>query len=111
MVFQLLVSIYGGYFGAGMGILMLAALALMGHTDVLEMSGVKNMLATCINAVAAAIFVFSGLIVWPVAIVMMAGGIIGGITGAHFARRIGPRAVRRIVIAIGFGMAISLTRF
>ena len=111
MFFQLLVSIYGGYFGAGMGILMLAALSMMGHTDVLEMSGVKNMLATCINAVAAAIFVFSDLIVWHVAIIMMAGAIIGGIVGAQFARRIGQRTVRRIIIAIGFGMAISLIRF
>ena len=111
MFYQLLVGIYGGYFGAGMGIMMLAALSLMGHTDILEMSGVKNMLATCINAVATVIFIFSELVVWREATIMMAGAILGGVAGAMYARRIGPKAVRRIVIAIGFGMAVSLIRF
>ena len=110
MFYQLLVGVYGGYFGAGMGVMMLAALGLMGHTDVLQMSGIKNLLATCINAVAAAIFVFSGLIVWREATVMMAGAILGAVAGAHVARRIGPKAVRRVIIAIGFGMALSLIR-
>ena len=61
MLFQLGVGVYGGYFGAGIGILMLAALSLMGHTDIHQMNGLKNLLATCINGVAAVYFVFHGL--------------------------------------------------
>lgn len=108
MVFQLLVAIYGGYFGAGIGILMLAALSLMGHTDIHQMNGVKNLLATCINAVAAVYFMFTGLVAWADAGIMAAGAIAGGLGGASLARRIGRRAVRRVVVIIGFGMALSL---
>ncbi len=108
MVFQLAVGIYGGYFGAGIGILMLAALSLMGHTDIHQMNGLKNLLATCINAVAAVYFVFVGLVSWPAAIVMAIGAVVGGVGGASIARRMGARAVRRIVIVIGLGMSLSL---
>ena len=108
MVFQLGVGIYGGYFGAGIGILMLAALSLMGHTDIHQMNGLKNLLATCINAVAAVYFVFVGLVSWPAASVMALGAIVGGVGGASIARRMGARTVRRIVIVIGFGMSLSL---
>jgi len=108
MLFQFGVALYGGYFGAGMGILMLAALAVMGHTDIHQMNGVKNVLAVCINGIAAAYFVFSGLVVWPEALVMAIGAIAGGIAGAGLARRLGRRAVRYIVIAVGFAMALSM---
>ena len=101
-------GVYGGYFGAGIGILMLAALSLMGHTDIHQMNGLKNLLATCINAVAAVYFVFAGLVSWPDALVMAAGAIAGGVGGASMARRIGPGAVRRIVVVVGFAMALSL---
>jgi hypothetical protein len=108
MAFQLLVSIYGGYFGAGIGILMLAAFSLMGHTNIHQMNGLKNILAVCINGVAAGYFAWSGLVYWPDALVMTAGAIIGGISGAGAARRAGPKAVRRAVVIIGFSMAIAL---
>ena len=108
MFFQLAVAVYGGYFGAGIGILMLAALSLMGHTDIHRMNGLKNLLATCINIVAAVYFAFAGLVFWPDAFVLAAGAIVGGIAGAHIARRIGRNAVRRIVIVVGFAMALSL---
>jgi uncharacterized membrane protein YfcA len=108
MVFQLGVALYGGYFGAGIGILMLAALSVMGHTDIHQMNGLKNLLATCINVVAAVYFVFAGLVYWPDAVVMAAGALTGGVTGAHVARRIGRSAVRRIVVIVGFAMALSL---
>jgi uncharacterized protein len=108
MVFQLGVAVYGGYFGAGIGILMLAALAIMGHTDIHQMIGLKNLLAVCINGVAAVYFIFSGLVSWPHAFVMAVGAIIGGVAGAGVARRLGQETVRRIVIVIGFAMAISL---
>jgi uncharacterized membrane protein YfcA len=108
MFFQLLVGIYGGYFGAGIGILMLAALSVMGHTDIHQMNGIKNVLAVAVNAVASVYFVISGLVIWSDALVMGVGAVIGGVAGAGLARRVGRTAVRRIVIAIGFGMALSL---
>jgi hypothetical protein len=108
MVFQLGVALYGGYFGAGIGILMLAALSLMGHTDIHRMNGLKNLLATCINGIATAYFVYAGLVIWSDALVMAVGAIVGGVGGAHVARRIGRDAVRRIVIVVGFAMALSL---
>jgi uncharacterized membrane protein YfcA len=105
MLFQLLVGLYGGYFGAGIGILMLAALSLIGHTDIYQMNGVKNMLATCMNGIAAGLFIYYGLVIWQDAVVMMGGAILGGIGGANMARRVGRTAVRRIVIVVGFVMA------
>jgi hypothetical protein len=108
MFFQLGVAMYGGYFGAGIGILMLAALSLMGHTDIHRMNGLKNLLATCINVVAAVYFAFAGLVYWPDAGYLAAGAMTGGVAGAHIARRIGRTAVRRIVIVVGFAMALSL---
>jgi uncharacterized membrane protein YfcA len=87
---------------------MLAALSLMGHTDIHQMNGLKNLLATCINVVAAVYFAFAGLVFWRDAIFLAAGAMAGGIAGAHVARRIGRTAVRRIVVIIGFAMALSL---
>jgi uncharacterized membrane protein YfcA len=108
MFFQLLVGIYGGYFGAGIGILMLAAFSLMGHTDIHQMNGLKNILAVIINGIAAAYFIWVGLVVWPDALIMAFGAILGGIGGTGIARRLGQTAVRRIVVAVGFAMALSL---
>ena len=108
MVFQLLVALYGGYFGAGIGIVMLATLSIMGHSDIHQMNGVKNLLAVFINGVAATYLIWAGLVSWPDALVMAPGAVIGGVAGAGVARRIGRTAVRRVVIAIGFAMTISL---
>jgi uncharacterized membrane protein YfcA len=108
MFFQFGVAVYGGYFGAGIGILMLAALSLMGHSDIHQMNGLKNLLATCINVVAAVYFAFAGLVFWRDAFFLAAGAVTGGVAGVHVARRIGRTAVRRIVVAIGFAMAVSL---
>ena len=108
MVFQAGVGVYGGYFGAGIGILMLAALSLMGHTDIHQMNAVKNVLAVCINGIAAAYFVASGLVIWQDAAVMAGGAVLGGVGGPSLARRMGRVAVRRVIVAIGFGMAAAL---
>jgi uncharacterized membrane protein YfcA len=108
MLFQFLVAIYGGYFGAGIGILMLAALTLMGHTDIHRMNGVKNLLAAAINGTAAIYFAFNTPVLWADVLVMAVGSIAGGIGGAGIARRIGRENVRRLVIAIGFGSALTL---
>jgi len=108
MCFQLLVALYGGYFGAGIGILMLAALSILGLTDIHQMNGLKNFFALCINGVAALYFIWAGMVFWPDVIIMALGAIAGGYGGAGIARRIGRTAVRRIVVGVGFAMAVSL---
>lgn len=102
---QFLIAIYGGYFGAGIGILMLSALGLMGVGDIHRMNAVKTVLASVINVVAAIVFVMDGKVIWAVAGVMAIGAIIGGYLGAHFGRRLPRPVVRWIVIVIGFGLA------
>ena len=106
--FQLLVGIYGGYFGAGMGILMLAALGLIGLTDLHQMNGLKNLMAICINGVAAIYFAFSGAVLWRDAGMMAAASIVGGYLGAKVARRLGRKFVRGLVVAIGLTMTVAL---
>jgi uncharacterized membrane protein YfcA len=108
MGFQFLVSVYGGYFGAGMGILMLAALAILGHEDIHQMNGLKNLLAVFINAVAAGYFLLAGMVRGTDALVMAAGATIGGVAAAGLARRMGRKAVRRAVIVVGFAMTVAL---
>ncbi|HET7789677.1 MAG TPA: sulfite exporter TauE/SafE family protein [Gemmatimonadales bacterium] len=105
---QLGVGVYGGYFGAGIGILMLAALGLMGFTNIHRMNGLKNWGGLCINAVAAGIFAFSRLVSWPVALAMAAGSAAGGYFGAGLAQRVGQRPVRAGVVVIGFASAVWL---
>jgi uncharacterized membrane protein YfcA len=95
------VAVYGGYFGAGIGILMLAALGAMGLGDIHRMNGIKNWGAMCINAIAAATFALSGIVTWPVAATMAVGGLAGGYGGARLALRVGQKWVRRAVVAIG----------
>lgn len=108
MIFQFAVSVYGGYFGAGMGILMLAAFAILGHEDIHQMNGLKNLLGVFINAVAAAYFILAGMVRAHDAIVMASGATLGGVAAAGLARRMGRRAVRRAVIVIGFAMTLAL---
>jgi uncharacterized membrane protein YfcA len=107
-IFQLLVATYGGYFGAGMGILMLAALGLIGLTDLHQMNGLKNVLAVAINGIAAIYFAFAKAVVWNDVFVMMAGTIIGGYLGARIARRLGRKFVRAAVVVIGLVMSVVL---
>jgi uncharacterized protein len=108
LAFQLFVALYGGYFGAGIGILMLAAMSIMGLSDIHQMNGLKNFFGGCVNGVAAVYFIWARMVYWPFVVIMAMGAIVGGYTGAGVARRIGRTAVRRIVILIGFGMAVSL---
>jgi uncharacterized membrane protein YfcA len=105
---QLAVAVYGGYFGAGIGILMLAALGAAGFTNIHRMNGLKNWGGLCINAVAAITFAASGIVNWPVAVAMAAGGLAGGYGGARLALRVGQKWVRRAVVAIGFSAFIWL---
>ena len=107
--FQFLVGVYGGYFGAGMGILMLAALGLIGLTDIHQMNGLKNLLSICINALAAVYFAIAGVIVWRDVLIMSAGAILGGFVGAKLAHKLGRKFVRRAVVVIGLVMTIAVS--
>ena len=107
-VFQFFVGVYGGYFGAGMGILMLAALGLIGLTDLHQMNGLKNLLAICINGIAAVWFAISGAVLWRDAVIMAIAAIVGGYAGARVARRLGRKFVRGAVIVIGLTMTVAL---
>ena len=98
---QFLVSIYGGYFGAGVGILMLAALGLMGLKNIHRMNGLKNWGGLCMNAIAAVMFAFSSLVHWKVALAMAAGAVTGGYLGSKTAQRVPQEAVRAAVVGIG----------
>jgi uncharacterized protein len=108
LVFQFLIGIYGGYFGAGAGILMLAALGLMGLTNIHRMNGLKNWGGLCMNAVAAVTFAASGLVNWPVALSMAVGAIGGGYLGSRTAQRVSQQTVRMVVVFIGLGSGIWL---
>lgn len=103
---QLLIATYGGYFGGGIGVLMLAALAVMGLENIHTMNAVKNLLATCINGVAVFYFAAQNAVVWPQALLMIVGAIIGGYVGGSQARKLDPKLVRRFVILVGFAMTI-----
>lgn len=98
---QLLIAVYGGYFGGGMGLMMLAMLTLAGLTDIHEMNGIKTVLASALNAIALVAFVWAGLVQWPQASVMIVGAVLGGYGGARLAKRVDPAVVRGAVIAVG----------
>ena len=108
VAFEFVVAIYGGYFGAGIGIMTLAALGLVGFTDIHHMVGLRNFAALCINGIASVYFVAKGAVVWPDALVMIVGQVIGGYGGARVARRLGRTFMRRAVVVIGVFMALSL---
>jgi len=103
LVAQFCFSIYGGYFGAGNGILMLAALGMMGLTNIHTMNGLKGWGGLNLNIVAVVIFAFSGIVNWPVALTMAIGAAAGGMIGARLAQRVGQHWVRRAIIVIGLG--------
>lgn len=96
------VSVYGGFFGAGMGILMLASLAIAGHDDVHEINAIKNLLSAVIYSVSVLTFAIAGAVDWPYTFLMAATAILGGYLGARFARRIPAQWLRRFIIAVGF---------
>jgi uncharacterized membrane protein YfcA len=108
LAFQFLVGVYGGYFGAGIGILMLAAFGFLGFTNIHHMNALKNLNGMCINGVAAALFIAKGLVDWHLALWMASAAIIGGYAGAGTARRAGQKAVRRAIVAIGFSLSLWL---
>ena len=102
---ELLIAIYVGYFGAGVGILVLALLAFLGMEDIHAMNALKTLLVSVVNGVAAATFIWARVIVWPQAVLMLLAAMLGGYGGAHFAQKINPRLIRGLVIAIGLAMS------
>ena len=104
-LFQFFVAIYGGFFGAGIGILMLATLGFIGLSDIHQMNALKNILGSLINVVAAIMFICRGLVDWPKVGIMTLGAIAGYYLGSHYSQKIPQVWVRHIVLAIGFGIS------
>lgn len=103
---QAVVSVYGGFFGAGMGILMLASLAMAGHDDVHEINAIKNLLSAVIYSVTVLTFVIAGAVSWPYTIIMLATATLGGYWGVTVARKIPALWLRRFIIAVGLILTV-----
>lgn len=107
-VLQFIISVYGGFFGGGMGVMMLAAYSLLGLGNIHIMNGIKSLVSVLIKGVAVITFLYYdlfvydvGVIIWPQAILMIVGSIIGGYWGAAYARKLDPELVRRFAIIMG----------
>ena len=99
-------SVYGGYFGAGLSVIVLSALGLTMHDSLTRLNALKQGVAFAVNVAAALFFLFSGQVVWPMAIVMAAGALLGGILGGKLAGRVKPATLRRVVVSAGVGISI-----
>jgi uncharacterized protein len=104
-IFEVIVSVYGGYFGGGVGIMNLAMLAALGMTDIHAMNALKSVLGSVINGVAVVLFVIKGAVYWPQCIVATAGAMVGGYFGAHYAQRLPQSWIRVFVIVVGLAMS------
>lgn len=104
-IMELLLAVYGGYFGAGIGFVTLGMLAALGMRDILAMGAIRTLLAAAINAAAVVTFVWAGAVLWPQCVVMIAGALAGGWFGAHFAQKADPRTMRYLVIGVGLAMS------
>jgi uncharacterized membrane protein YfcA len=105
-LFELALAVYGGYFGGGLGIVNLAMLSALGMTDINAMNALKVLLGGVINGVATITFVVSGATVWPQAVVMVAGAVLGGFSAAHIAQKLPQKLIRALIIAIGSAMTV-----
>ncbi len=103
---QFLIAVYGGFFGGGMGILMLSILNLLPLGDIHAMNSIKTLLAAATNGVAVVTFVIARIVLWPQAVVMLVGAVIGGYGGAHYAQKLNPARVRAFVVVVGFAMSL-----
>ncbi len=105
VLLQLLIAIYIGYFGAGVGILVLAMLALIGVQNIHAMNGMRVLLVSVANGVAIIAFMVAKVVVWPQALLMLVGAALGGYGGAYYAQKINPARIRQFVILLGFAMS------
>ncbi len=102
------IGTYGAYFGAGIGILLIGSLSILGFGDLLETIGLKNVLSLLVNLVAAIYFSFSGIVHWQIVPLMTCGVILGGYSGSRLVHHVNREYVRRAVVMLGFGIAITL---
>jgi uncharacterized membrane protein YfcA len=107
-IIQLLISIYGGYFGAGIGILMLAAMGIMLPSSIQHANALKVLFSLLINGIAAVIFAISGAVHAPEAVLMAVSSIVGGFAGSHLAKRLPPAGMRGFAIAVGLFAAAKM---
>jgi uncharacterized membrane protein YfcA len=105
-LFQLGVAVYGGYFGGGMGIVMLAMLSALGMTDIHAMNALKSVMGFVINGVAVVAFIVARAVYWKHGVVMIVGGILGGYLGAHYAQKVPQVWIRMLVVVVGAGMTV-----
>ncbi len=103
---QLLIALYGGFFGGGQGIMMLALYTMMGMDDIHAMNGLKALMASLINGASVVVFTLRGAVYWPEAVVVMAGAMTGGYLGARYAKKIPTHYLRWFVIAVGTTLTI-----
>ena len=108
IVVQFFSAMYGGYFGAGNGIWMLAAMGFLGMHDIHRANGIKNFLGVCINSVAVVSFSIVHMVVWPKALLMAVAALAGGYFGSRTAQRVGRLSIRRAIVVIGFAITIVL---
>ncbi len=107
---EFLFAVYGGYFGAGLGVLLMAALNIVGVKDVQMANAQKNLLATLITTISVAIFILAGVVAWPQTLAVLAGSIAGGYFGARLARHVPANMLRFVVIAVGFALTVYYFR-
>ena len=105
-LFELCIATYGGYFGGGIGIVHLAMFAALGMADIHAMNALKVLLGSVINGVATITFIITGAIVWPPALAMTGGALLGGYAGAHYAQKVPQAWIRRFVIGVGTAMTV-----
>lgn len=103
---QFIIAVYGGYFGGGIGIMILASLSLLGMENIHEMNGLKTLLQTSINGVAVITFIIARAVFWPQTLVMIVGAIVGGYGSVSIARKLDPRLIRGFVLLVGTGLTI-----
>jgi uncharacterized protein len=108
ILFQVGIATYGGYFGAGQSIMMMAALSVMGLRDIHRINGIKTALALSVNGIAFVYFALRGIIVWELAILMGVGAILGGYAAARLSKRINQRILRGVVVVIGVFVSVWL---
>jgi hypothetical protein len=103
-----LTGIYGGYFGAAQGVVLIALLAIFIDDDLQRLNGTKNVLALVVNGVAAAVFILVTHVSWSVVVLIASGSIIGGQLGGHVGRRLPAGVLRGCIVVVGLGVAIAL---
>lgn len=106
-VVQAVTGIYGGFFGAGMGMVMLACLSLLGFEDLRAMNALKNLFTSLTNGVAIIVFVLAGAVSWPHALIMMAAAVFGGFVGGRVSTKLPTRWARMVIIAVGTVLTIA----